>query len=246
MAQDLRLYERQVFQTKEAALPYRLLKPLPADTGAGFPLVIFLHGAFEKGVDNEAQLNIGGRFFLRDSIRSKYPSFVLFPQCPKADSWAYFDTKINEQTGQAEEWKFPFEKKPTAVTNALKQLIDSLIVHEKIDKSRIYIMGLSQGGMGVLDMIARYPETIAAGISICGAGNVNTVKRFSDKVPLWLFHGEKDDVVPVSFSQNYYKKLQKLNAEVRYTEYPKVTHNSWNNAFKEPDLLMWLFAKRKN
>lgn len=244
-AQNFTPYERDYYNAKELRLAYRLLKPLELGSGPSFPLVIFLHGAFEKGGDNEAQLTIGGRFFLRDSVRKNYPAYVLFPQCPELDSWAYFENKVNESTGQVEDWKFPFQNKPTEVSFVLKQLIDSLVQKERIDTKRIYIVGLSQGGMGVLDLVARYPETFAAGISICGAGNVNTVKRFGDHVALWLIHGEKDDVVPVSFSRNYYKKLTKLNADVRFTEYPEVKHDSWGRAFKEPDFLMWLFSKQK-
>ena len=242
---DFTPYEKYAFQSGEQTLPYRLLRPVNTDTSKRFPLVIFLHGAFEKGTDNEAQLGIGGRFFLRDSVRNRYPTFVLFPQCPETDSWAYFDNTMNLTTGQAENWKFPFRKQPTGIAGALKNLIDSLVQQDKVDTKRIYIAGLSQGGMGVLDMIARYPDTFAAGISICGAGNVTTVKQFNDKVALWLFHGEKDDVVPASFSRSYYKKLQKQNGDVRYTEYPQTGHNSWVKAFAEPDFLMWLFSKQK-
>lgn len=244
-AQDFTPYEKHYYDAKDLRLAYRLLKPLELGSDSSFPLVIFLHGAFEKGGDNETQLRIGGRFFLRDSVRKNYPSYVLFPQCPELDSWAYFENKVNETTGQAEDWKFPFQRKPTTVSFVLKELIDSLVQKERIDTKRIYIVGLSQGGMGVLDLVARYPQTFAAGISICGAGNVSTAKRFSNQVALWLIHGEKDDVVPVSFSQDYYNKLTKLHADVRFTEYPGVKHDSWGNAFKEPDFLMWLFSKQK-
>jgi predicted peptidase len=99
--------------------------------------------------------------------------------------------------------------------------------------------------MGVLDLIARYPEKFAAGLSICGAGDPDTSKRFSEKVSLWLFHGDKDSVVPVYFSRNYFKRLQKLKADVKYSEYPGVDHDSWNNAFQEPELMSWLFSKQK-
>jgi predicted peptidase len=116
---------------------------------------------------------------------------------------------------------------------------------DKIDLSRIYVGGLSQGGMGVLDLISRYPETFTAALSICGAGNSSTVKRFAGKVSLWLFHGSIDEIVPTSFSREYNKKLLKAGADVQYSEYPGVSHNSWVNAFNEPSLLYWLFSKRK-
>jgi predicted peptidase len=99
--------------------------------------------------------------------------------------------------------------------------------------------------MGVLDMIARYPDMFAGALSICGAGEPTTTKFFAGKTALWLFHGDKDPVVPTSFSQQYYRRLKRANAIVRYSEYPGVEHNSWVNAFKEPELMSWLFAQKK-
>jgi predicted peptidase len=244
-AQDFAAYEKHYFNTTELNLPYRLLRPTFRDGEKKFPLVIFLHGAFERGFDNERQLDIGGRFFLRDSIRSNYASYVLFPQCPESDVWAYFEASADPASGKTTEIRFPFPKKPTDVASALKKLIDSLIHVDSIDPKRIYIAGLSQGGMGVLDFLARYPDLFAAGISICGAGNVATARNFGGRSALWLFHGADDDVIPVSFSRAYFKKLGKLSADVRYSEYAGVKHNSWINAFNEPDFLHWLFSKNK-
>jgi predicted peptidase len=226
-------------------MPYRYLRPENFDSSKKYPLLIFLHGAFEKGYDNETQLNIGGRFFLRDSFRKNYPAFILFPQCPEKDAWAYFETKTDPLTGKITEVDFPFYKKPTIVSSVLMSLVDSLRHGDNIDPNRIYIGGLSQGGMGVLDLIARYPQRFAAAFSICGAGKAVTTKNFAGKTALWLFHGNADDVVPVSFSRNYFKKLQKLKSDVRYSEYSGVKHNSWVNAFSEPSLMYWLFWKRK-
>ncbi len=243
-AQDLSAYSKHVFTDHGIELPYRFLSPA-SDTAKKYPLIIFLHGAFEKGNDNEAQLNIGGRFFMRDSIRKNYPAYILFPQCPQDDVWAYFENKIDFTTGFATDWNFPFRKQPTDITATLKKLLDNLLAGGSIDTSRVYIAGLSQGGMGVLDLIARYPGMFAAGISICGGGDPATTKLFAGKTALWLFHGDKDQVVPTTFSQQYYKRLKKAGANVRYSEYPGVEHNSWVNAFAEPDLMHWLFAQKK-
>jgi predicted peptidase len=222
-----------------------MLYPLSFDSAKQYPLVVFLHGAFEKGRDNNAQLDIGGRFFLRDENRKNFPAIVIFPQCPENDSWVYFDTKIDSATGLVKEWGFPFLKKPTAPTALLKELLDSLLNQHFVDKSRIYLGGLSQGGMGVYDMLARYPGIFAAAFPICGAGKISTAKNFAGKTALWIFHGEKDDIVPVYFSRDYYQRLQKLGADVKYSEYPGVFHNSWVNAFGEKELLAWLFSKSK-
>jgi predicted peptidase len=244
-AQDFSLYEKHYYNAPELNLPYRLLRPAAYNFSRKYPLLIFLHGPYEKGFDNEAQLSIGGAFFLRDSIRKNYPAFVLFPQCPEIDTWAYFETAIDSASGKAATWDFPFRKKPTEVSVVLKKLVDSIVRAGEVDPSKIYIGGLSQGGMGVLDLIARYPQTFAAAFSICGAGNVSTSKRFAGKVSLWLFHGNDDDIVPNRFSASYYKKLLKAGADVQYSEYPNVKHNSWTNAFNEPALLNWIFSKRK-
>ena len=243
-AQDLSSYSREWFRDGERTLPYRLLSPIK-EPGKKYPLIIFLHGAFEKGTDNEIQLNMGGRFFLRDSIRRNYPAYVVFPQCPVDDSWAYFENRMDLTTGYATDWRFPFRPTPTAVTSSLLKLIDALLVNDTVDKARVYIAGLSQGGMGVLDIIARKPEIYAAGLSICGAGDPNTSKLFAGKTALWLFHGDKDQVVPPNFSQQFHRRLKRAGAVVRYSEYPGIEHNSWSKAFAEPDLMKWLFTQSK-
>jgi predicted peptidase len=244
-AQDFTEYKKEVFKSGKGELPYRILYPASFDSTKKYPLLIFLHGAFEKGTDNEAQLRIGGRFFLKEDSRKNFPAIVLFPQCPETDSWAWFDTKIDSATGLAKSWDFPFRKEPTAITALLKQLLDSLLSIHFVDKSRIYIGGLSQGGMGVYDMIARYPDMFAAAFPICGAGKISTSKEFAGKVAVWIFHGADDEIVPVRFSRDYYKRLIKLNADVKYSEYPGVHHNSWVNAFAEKELLSWVFTKTK-
>lgn len=245
-AQDFSPYQKKYFIGPSGRqLPYRILSPKGDDSTRQYPLVIFLHGAFERGDDNEAQLAIGGRFFLRDSIRSLYPAYVLFPQCPVDDVWAYFENQIDFTTGYAKDWVFPFRKEPTVTGALLKKLIDSCMASGKIDRNRIYVAGLSQGGMGVLDLLARYPDIFAAGISICGAGDPSTSRLFAGKAALWLFHGENDKVVPYEFSKQYYRKLEKAGSVVRFSSYPGVEHNSWINAFAEPGLMHWLFAQAK-
>ncbi len=241
LAQDLSLYERQVFIAPELNLSYRLLRPPAGDTVAR-PLVLFLHGANQRGRDNEQQLAVGARLFLRDSVRQRYPAFVLFPQCPEVDVWAYFEPKGDPAAPQLD---FPFRKKPTETTGVLLRLVDSLVRTDRIDPRRIYVVGFSQGGMGVLDLLARQPERFAAGISICGAGAPSTSARFAGKSALWLFHGEKDEVIPVRFSRDYFRRLKKLGSDVQYTEYPGLGHNSWTKALSEPGLLAWLFSKNQ-
>ncbi len=243
--QDFSAYQNGIFSGKESELKYRILFPASFDSSKKYPLIIFLHGAYEKGTDNEAQLRIGGLYFLKEENRRKFPAIVLFPQCPPNDLWTYFETDIDSATGLAKRWYFPFRKQPTQTTLLLKRLLDSLLTQKYADPTKVYIGGLSQGGMGVYDLITRYPDTFTAAFPICGAGPVNKCERFASKVAVWIFHGAADDIVPVRFSRDYFKKLQKKGADVRYSEYPGVFHNSWNNAFAEKDLLVWLFSKTK-
>lgn len=244
-AQDISVYAKQYFRDGEKILPYRLLSP-SIEPGKKYPLIIFLHGAFEKGNDNESQLNIGGRFFMRDSIRNNYPAFILFPQCPADDSWAYFENRLDFSTGLYTDWNFPFRKTPAQVTASLLKLVDTMRHNDSIDTARIYIGGLSQGGMGVLDIIARKPGLFTAAFAICGAGEPSTARLFAGKVALWLFHGDKDKIVPPDFTKEFYKKLKRAGSIVRYSAYAGVEHNSWVNAFAEPELMKWLFTQVKH
>jgi predicted peptidase len=243
-AQDFNEYTKEIFTRKDQGLPYRLLYPIAFDTKKQYPLLIFLHGAYEKGNDNEVQLDIGGRYFLVDSNRRNFPAVIVFPQCPSNDLWAFFDAEFDSM-GVLKRAIFPFRKEPTAITSLLKQLLDSLMSLSFIDSGKIYIGGLSQGGMGVFDMVARYPDIFAAAFAICGAGKISTADKFARQTALWIFHGADDDVVPVRFSRQLYQKLKKLGADVRYTEYAGVRHQSWINALQEKELLPWLFSKSK-
>lgn len=245
-SQDLSSYDYGIYRIGYEALPYRILYPVAFDSTRTYPVVVFLHGAFERGHDNESQLNIGGRYFLREENRKNFPAIVIFPQCDHSYVWADFETQIDSATGLAKKWYFPFRKKPSVPVQLLKALLDSLCTKPFVDTKRIYVGGISQGGMGVYDLVARYPDLFAAAFPICGAGLTGTAKNFAKKVSLWIFHGDKDDVVPVYFSRDYYKRLQKLGSDVKYTEYPGVHHDSWNKVFTEPELLTWLFGKSKN
>lgn len=239
-----RPYTHEVYMNGKDTLRYRLLTPL--DKGLKqYPLVIFLHGAMGPELNNESQLFLGGRFFLRDSVRLNYPAYVVFPRCPKLGMWVNFENQVDINPFRVYNWNFNFHKGPSLGTNLLLGFIDSLLLTGKIDPTRIYILGVSQGGMGVLDLLARRPDLFACGISICGAGDVSTAKLFAGKSSLWLIHGKEDDQIAADFSQSYFKKLTRLKSDVRLSLYDGVRHDSWNKAFSEPDFLNWLFAKSK-
>ena len=126
----------------------------------------------------------------------------------------------------------------------LKELLDTYLAMPQVDKRRIYIMGLSMGGMGTYDMTIRYPELFAAAIPICGTVNSTRLKAAKD-VKFRIFHGDADNVVPVNGSRQAYKALKAVGADVEYFEYPGVGHVSWNQAFTQPDFMKWLFSQKK-
>jgi predicted peptidase len=130
----------------------------------------------------------------------------------------------------------------------VKELVDSLSNNKIADSKKIYLGGLSLGGMGTYDLLIRYPGYFAAAFPICGAVNIPVFLAQAHPLPMWIFHGGLDTTVPPTFDRDLYKALMTRGAtSVMYTEYPTVKHNSWDSAFAEPKLLPWLFsAKKKN
>ncbi|MEO8109489.1 MAG: PHB depolymerase family esterase [Ginsengibacter sp.] len=243
-AQDFSLFEKKVFRKGERSLFYRTLYPLQYEKNKKYPVVIFLHGAYEKGNDNSKQLALGASLFLQDAVRKNYPAIVIFPQCPEDDAWVYFQVK-RDSAGNLADVLFPFKKEATTPSALVKELVDSLLIAGIADSSKVYIGGLSQGAMGVYDLLGRYPDYFAAAFPICGAGNPGLTKRYANQVALWIFHGAKDEVVKPEYSRTFYRRLKREGADVRYTEYAGVGHNSWDMAFAEEDLLPWLFSKKR-
>lgn len=237
------LYEQRTFNALNGqTLNYRILFPDNYDHEKKYPLVLFLHGAGERGNDNAKQLTHGSRLFLDPLFRKQHQAIVLFPQCPENAYWA--SMSIDRMTYPIKT-DFIYGDHMTPSLGASLDLVQHLVRTKQVDTRRIYIMGLSMGAMGTLEALYRRPKLFAAAIPICGGGNANLAKTYARKVPIWLFHGDADAVVPVAFSRELYQKLKALGAKVKYTEYPGVNHNSWDNAFSEPELLSWLFKQQK-
>ena len=240
-AQDKDLFEKQLFVVGEDTLPCRILTPTNFQIGKKYPLVVFLHGAGERGNDNQAQLNWGADLFLDSLNRVKFPAIVVFPQCPANDKWAEYNKNPNaDSTGYVYTADAPMRKSLKLVS----QFIDTLLSSGQIDKSRVYIGGLSMGGFGTYELLWRKPQTFAAAFPICGAMNPARVNDIRKNLPLWIFHGDKDPIIYVSNSRLIFNLAKKTNPQARYTEYPGVGHDSWRNAFKEPELFPWLFAQK--
>jgi predicted peptidase len=227
---------------KADTLLYQLLSPQVDNRDQKLPLIIFLHGAGERGSDNMKQLTHGSSIFLNQENQKKFPAYVLFPQCPESDYWASVKVDRSQMPLHLD---FDYNRPITESLSLVVSLIKKLKQEKPIDANRIYVVGLSMGGMGTFEIIHHYPELFAAAIPICGGGDELQFSKRAAKLPMWLFHGDADGVVKVDYSRAMLNRIKKYNKSVRYTEYKGVNHNSWDYAFKEPDFLSWLFDKRK-
>ncbi|MHA4894456.1 carboxylesterase family protein [Pedobacter sp. PWIIR3] len=241
-AQDLSKFDKGNFIKGKDSIYYRILFPLNFDPAKKYPIVFFLHGSGERGNDNNSQLTHGGKLFLQEDNRRRFPAIVVFPQCSSDSFWANADLKsgLNVSADRI----FASGGKPTKSMHALLGMIDNFLDKPFVDKKRVYVGGLSMGGMGTYELLRRKRKTFAAAFAICGGDNIANVQKYK-KIPLWIFHGEKDDVVPVGLSKAIADQLVVLGVKPKMTLYVNDNHNSWDSAFKEPGLLQWLFANHK-
>lgn len=242
-AQDKSAYEKHWFIQGYDTLPYRLLLPKNYNASKEYPLILFLHGSGERGNDNEAQLVHGWKLFLQDSVREKYPAIVVFPQCSQNSYWSNVDFRYDTVT-KKRTFLFPVNGEPTVAMRLLINFLDDLDDRYKLDDDRLYVGGLSMGGMGTFELVRRKPKLFAAAFPICGGANPATAKSLK-RPSWWIFHGLKDDVVPPELSQQMADAIKAKEGDVKLTLYPNANHNSWDPAFAEKDLLPWLFSHKK-
>ena len=228
-------YEARSYKGSDGAtLLYRLLTPKNYEPGKKYPLVLFLHGAGERGTDNSAQLKHGAGLFLEPAVREKYACFVVAPQCPPEQKW----TDIDWQNGG------PLPPEPSAPAKLTLAVLEGLTKEFSIDPERLYVTGLSMGGYGSWDHICRSPSRWAAAVPICGGGDKSSAARVKD-MAIWAFHGDADKAVPVERTREMIEALRAAGGHPLYSEYPGVEHDSWTAAYQEPELLPWLFAQRR-
>ena len=233
-------FESKLFMSSQGdTIRYRELVPSTESGKKKYPLVLFLHGAGERGSDNLKQMTHGAQMFLNPVNREKYPAYVVMPQCPESGYWAYKGRPASFVPSE-----MPLGEPITPVFTGVKELLDTYLSRPDVDKKRIYIIGLSMGAMGTYDMVSRFPEVFAAAIPVCGIVNPDRLAK-AKEVSFRIFHGDADNVVPVEGSREAYKALKKAGAKVEYIEYPGCNHGSWNPAFNEPDFMQWLFRQKK-
>jgi predicted peptidase len=243
-AQAAASFDRGSFILRKDTLPYRILFPAHFDPAKKYPLILVLHGAGERGKDNESQLKYGPELFLKDSIRSKYAAIVVFPQCPANSFWS--NVKMSKDSAsQKLKWVFTTGQAPTMSMQLLMAFVGDFLDKPYVNKKQIFIGGLSMGGMGAFEIIGREPGLFAAAFTICGGDNTLNAKKFAKKVPVWIFHGQKDSVVPYEHSEAMVAAIKEAGGDPKYTLYPNDDHNSWNDAFSDPGLMPWLFSHKK-
>jgi predicted peptidase len=229
------VFEPLVFKTDDGRkLNYRLMKPKSYDPQKKYPLVLFMHGAGERGDDNVAQLVHGMNDFAKDENREKYPCFVVAPQVPEGKRWVEVDW-----TEDAHD----FDEKPSATMQLVIELLDALQKEFSIDKSRLYVTGLSMGGFGTWDIISRFPDKFAAAAPVCGGADLKLAPKLV-RVPIWTFHGDNDTVVKLHRTVDMVEAIRKAGGKPLYTEYAGVGHDSWVKAYSDPKLMEWMFAQK--
>lgn len=241
-AQDFSLFAKYKFIQNGDTLPYRILLPENFDAAKKYPLVLFLHGRGESGNDNEKQLVHGAKLFLDPVNRKKYPAIVVFPQNASQYYWSNVQTVAKENGKRS--FYFVHTGEPSASMKLTMSLLHNLHRQYKISKEQVYVMGLSMGGMGTFEIVNRMPYTFAAAVPICGGAHPATAANLKG-TRWWVFHGAKDDVVDPEFSVDMVKAMKKHAVDVKFTLYPEANHNSWDNAFAEPDLLKWMFSRKR-
>jgi len=215
------------------SLPYRIYLP-PKMPLTPVPVVLFLHGAGERGDDNQVQIKHGVSDIISWS-KNNEPAIVIAPQCPKDRKWAEVD------------WSKLSHTMPAEISFAMKmalEILDRVAKDYPADSRRLYITGLSMGGYGTWDVIQRLPAKFAAAIPVCGGGDSAGAPVFKD-LPIWAFHGDADSAVPVARSRDMVAALKACGSTVKYTEYPGVGHNCWTQTYANSEVLKWLFSQRR-
>lgn len=194
-------------------LDYLLFLPQNYEaSGKKLPLILFLHGAGERGSGNLELVKKHGPPKLVEK-NAKFPFVVVSPQCPKNERWS--QQPVNE-------------------------LLTSILKNYNVDPQRVYLTGLSMGGFGTWDLAARHPERFAAIVPICGGGDPQTAEQLKS-MPTWVFHGAKDGAVPLKRSQEMVDAVKAAgNKHIEFTIYPDAGHDSWTESYANPDLYVWL------
>lgn len=239
-----RTVPRTFVDSKGGRLLYRLHEPKTVREGRKYPLVVFLHGAGERGDDNVLQLIHGVPQIISFSERMDMPCYVIAAQVPRVplDSDPQGLKWVGVPWSSAEPHKIPDE--PSAPMASLIELVGHFRGLPSVDADRVYATGISMGGFGTWDLVMRRPEWFAAAIPVCGGGDPSEAARLRD-VHVRIFHGGADTTVPTVRGRIMFEALKAAGCDVGYREYPGVGHNSWAPTYSDDEVLSWLFRQTK-
>ena len=216
-------------------LPYRIYLPAGIPAERKLPLVLFFHGAGERGTNNVSQLVHGVMPLIRYGQNAKDPAILLVPQCPNGMQWVSVPWGDSRHT---------MPTQPSIPMRRALALLREKIRTLPVDPARVYVTGISMGGYGTWDAIQREPDLFAAAIPVCGGGDTACAPRIRH-IPIWTFHGEKDGAVPVCRSRDMAEALKSCGGNVRYREYPGAGHGVWTPTYNDTEVLTWFFSQRK-
>jgi predicted peptidase len=199
----------------QVQLDYLLYLPKDYQQKQSWPLLLFLHGAGERGDDPELVKVHGPPKLI--AAGEQFPFIIVSPQCPKDQWW------------QAVE---------------LTALLDEIVEKHKVDEDRIYVTGLSMGGFGTWSLASYTPVRFAAILPICGGGETHWTRTFAH-LPVWAFHGAKDSAVPLERSEQMIEALRKNGGQPKLTVYPDVAHDSWTETYANPAIYEWLLMHKR-
>ncbi|NQT36028.1 MAG: prolyl oligopeptidase family serine peptidase [Planctomycetes bacterium] len=218
-------------------LPYRLFVPPEYDKTQKHALVLFLHGAGERGDDNRRQLvHPQVLRLVSEEARKKTPCILVAPQCPREDKWVPSYWGLQKSDAAA--------RRPSEAMRLTLEVLDGLEKEFNIDPDRRYVTGLSMGGFGSFDACLRRPDYFAAAVPICGGADSSRAKEIAH-IAFWVFHGGSDNVVPPGLSRAMVEALKEAGGKPKYTEYEGVGHNSWSRAYTEPTFVEWVFSQKR-
>lgn len=232
--------EKQVTYTggeyDEEVFKYRLRTPSKVEKGKTYPLILFLHGAGERGDDNRAQMRHFPELWRRAEFAKKFDAFVVAPQCRKGKKWVEIPWSTTRST--------PLPKEPSDQMAVALLALEKTLKEHPVDRRRLYLTGLSMGGYGSWYLAARHPERFAAVGPICGGGPEAQAAKLVG-LPLWAWHGDEDRAVPVERSRKMIAAIRKAGGKPKYTELAGVGHGSWVQAYHPDALLPWMFRQRR-
>jgi predicted peptidase len=225
-------FRKKIYTDKKGAkMPYRLFIPPGYDSSKKYALIFWFHGGSGRGSNNDSQISgenaKGSHVWTTPNNQAVLPAFVLAPQCPQNENWG--NPELNDVSG--------------ALQSAM-ELFAQVQKEYSIDPDRIYLVGQSMGGFGVWSLLQTYPELWAGAVVVSSYDNFTNVHAIT-RVPLWMFQAEMDMTVPVDLVREMVRQIKKAGGAPRYTEYHKIKHETWDEAFAEPQLLPWLASQKR-